>query len=878
MELSETRASPLGGRSPREDTDQYHLNDLKNQIKLNEKTIRRLEKEIVVQKSQLEVKDDVIEKSEGKVRILEENLLASETEIKFLQKNKKKWDEERKRLQAQVDAANNEADRLNQRMIEYAGSNSDVMNGSMEDTVRLHNQLSQARKDIQSLRGEVKGLENLVKAKDDALEQHALEFAKVEETMASKKEDQNTIVDLKRQIDELRSELGGEHKYGKMAESEIDAIRASLAEKEEELDAALEKLDAQREQIIEAKRLKAEADQLMVAASTKMAEAVSISERAVAAEAERMRSGGYVEKGMHNAEVMAMSSELEECKKTIDSMKQENTQARLLLERLLDTADCGIEEALSRDDVVEKFGNSVIAIQELRKEIKYLQDLNMSKEGIILSLRASKAAADARAQKSVVSSLHAKQHLAKALGEFDYTLLMNEPVPTEDDIQVAKKQLDCSENIEECLSYTALHKEQLKLQGENIVLSKNIQECDARIEQVKEEASKSITIALAQATQQVEQHKAVCMEKEDEILHLKATMEEQATSLENVKAEGEIFKQEMILGQKKEIENIRLNHSSVVAEMEEKHTSLVAEMEAVKSSNDEVASKLLATKAAVDPVLIQLHIEIKETQRSDIGDLYEENHPVPEGQDAVTPKVAVQEDELDMNDDSVVVMEEQDDPITPRQSKVFESSLEESPQRQFAGQQDAGIVSPEALSRILDALVETKESRKDVQGDELYGEAIAMLQEELSRLSLEMASDNDMAAKLRGELGDLKTAQLSAKTTAEILESYNAMSMKLAAHKSMAAQRENVFARHEQQLLNEISDLRMEIRRLKGKSALKSVKKAFSSTVRGIKKSLDTTPKSVSSISPLGDTLSSLDAYSPSNMKEQNASPRGGLR
>ena len=306
MELSETRASPLGGRSPREDTDQYHLNDLKNQIKLNEKTIRRLEKEIVVQKSQLEVKDDVIEKSEGKVRILEENLLASETEIKFLQKNKKKWDEERKRLQAQVDAANNEADKLNQRMIEYAGSNSDVMNGSMEDTVRLHNQLSQARKDIQSLRGEVKGLENLVKAKDDALEQHALEFAKVEETMASKNKDQNTIVDLKRQIDELRSELGGEHKYGKMAESEIDAIRASLAEKEEELEAALEKLDAQREQIIKAKRLKAEADQLMVAASTKMAEAVSISERAVAAEAERMRSGGYVEKGMHNAEVMAM--------------------------------------------------------------------------------------------------------------------------------------------------------------------------------------------------------------------------------------------------------------------------------------------------------------------------------------------------------------------------------------------------------------------------------------------------------------------------------------------------------------------------------------------------------------------------------------------
>ena len=117
MESSETKASPLGGRSPRVETDLYHLNDLKNQIKLNETAIRRLEKEIAVQKSQLDVKDEVIEKAEGKVKILEESLLDNETEIKSLRKTQKKWDEERKRLLAQVDAANDEADRLNQLMI-----------------------------------------------------------------------------------------------------------------------------------------------------------------------------------------------------------------------------------------------------------------------------------------------------------------------------------------------------------------------------------------------------------------------------------------------------------------------------------------------------------------------------------------------------------------------------------------------------------------------------------------------------------------------------------------------------------------------------------------------------------------------------------------
>lgn len=124
--------------------------------------------------------------------------------------------------------------------------------------------------------------------------------------------------------------------------------------------------------------------------------------------------------------------------------------------------------------------------------------------------------------------------------------------------------------------------------------------------------------------------------------------------------------------------------------------------------------------------------------------------------------------------------------------------------------------------------------------------------------TVQMAHDSDLAQKLKGEVGDLKTAQLSAKTTAELLESYNTMSMNLAAQKMVLAQREDAFARHEQQLVNEISALRMEIRRLKGKSTLRSVKKAFSSTVKGIKKSLDgpkeRTSLDMTTASPLQDT------------------------
>jgi hypothetical protein len=315
--------------------------------------------------------------------------------------------------------------------------------------------------------------------------------------------------------------------------------------------------------------------------------------------------------------------------------------------------------------------------------------------------------------------------------------------------------------------------------------------------------------------------------------------------------------------------------------MKDRQTALIAEMKATKTSHDE-ALKLAPTTNIAEPVLVQLNIEIKEPQRVDIRGHEEDDCVIKYGhnldaareqddgvaseKDPSTPHVTMAEEDMLTEETE----EEQEDPVTPRQSKVFESPLEGAPQKHFSEQQDVGIVSPEALSQILDSLIESKQSQKEVQGDALYHEAIEMLQGELSRLSLEMANDNDIAAKLRGELGDLKTAQLSAKTTAELLESYNAMSMKLAAHKSVAAQRENVFARHEQQLLNEISDLRMEIRRLKGKSALKSMKKAFSSTVRGIKKSLDNTPKSVNSVSPLADTLPSLETYSPS--------PQGGGR
>ncbi len=102
---------------------------------------------------------------------------------------------------------------------------------------------------------------------------------------------------------------------------------------------------------------------------------------------------------------------------------------------------------------------------------------------------------------------------------------------------------------------------------------------------------------------------------------------------------------------------------------------------------------------------------------------------------------------------------------------------------------------------------------------------------------------------------DWKTAQLSATQTAELLDSYNQMSMKLAAQTAVMSQRQDAYDRA--QLV--IADLNMEIRRVKGKSPLRSVKKAFSSTVRGIKESISSpTPRLVTTVSPLSDSAAVL--------------------
>jgi hypothetical protein len=167
-------------------------------------------------------------------------------------------------------------------------------------------------------------------------------------------------------------------------------------------------------------------------------------------------------------------------------------------------------------------------------------------------------------------------------------------------------------------------------------------------------------------------------------------------------------------------------------------------------------------------------------------------------------------------------------------------------------------VNPANLSAILDKLIVSK-NENDTSDSALYDEAIQMLQAELSRLSLQMANDSDMAMSLKSEVGDLRTAHLSAQTTAELLESYNALSMKVSAQQVALHQKEIEYTRLEENLMQQIMDLKYELKHIRSKpGALKSVKKAMKSTIKGFRKTPDgnhhvKSMNDLSSASPLQD-------------------------
>jgi hypothetical protein len=451
--------------------------------------------------------------------------------------------------------------------------------------------------------------------------------------------------------------------------------------------------------------VRAEGDAMMAEASMKMAEAVEALEKARKAEADRVASGGFVPRDVHQA----VLSDLEACKKIVRANEEG------------------------------------------------------SRDGTVLAYKAARATADARASREAVEGLKAKMHLAKIIGEYDYSLMFNEPAPTEVQMLAAEARAE---------------------------------------EAVAEEGIASVA--------------TVVMEKEDEVRCLR----------------------QEIAALKETGEQMREMREQEVASLREEVDGLTKQLEASDLHAPGSEQDRMSQGKDMEPSMVTHSVKQQV-----------EAHLPP---DAAGPDVHEAHDAAGLSQDA-------DDPI-------MESTLTTPP----PGRPSRPQVSRESLAAVVNALVASQHSKEasrqqqqqqsgahQDQGDddeeELYRDAISMLQEELAKLTDEMVSENDLAKKLRASVGDWKTAQLSAKQTAELLDSYNAMSMKLAAQSAVMTQRQEAFERSERQLMNEIADLRMEIRRIKGKSPLRSVKKAFSSTVKGIRQSMTPPPAAIATTSPLSD-------------------------
>ena len=615
---------------------------------------------------------------------------------------------------------------------------------SSSDAVRLHDRISQYRREVESLKKENETLNTVIQAKDRAIEESEAVVAEAVEANASKRKDLNVILDLQRQLKELQERLGGEESQNKLADSENEAYRKTVEGKDDEIETLLRQIESQRGEVLEAMKVRAAADVLMAEAKAKMAESVEMTERARRAEAARVGSGGLVPMDVHETALADLSA----CR-----------------------------------DVIDEYEKG-------------------SRDGAVQALRAARATADARTAAATAQALKAKVHLAKALGEYDYTLLFNEHPPSEAQLDDAEARAEEAARDEGLSSFEAVATE-------------------------KERALEAAHAARRQADQAVEAKEA----KEVE--------------LQTLRAEGEALRAEVV-----ELRRVRRDDERSEREGQGQGQG-EGEGEGEGGAAREVQREVEALRAEV--------VELRRARTA--GEATAAAPPPPPAANGMETR---SRHAAGTPGDVATSSEPPNASGDPATATTTTPHTTTKP-----------VVSREALASIVNSLVAAKQSKimalyddPEAQGashsnannddeEDLYRDAIAMLQEELAKLTDQMMSETDVAARIRQQVGDWKTAQLSAKQTAELLDSYNQMSMKLAAQTAVMTQRQEAYDRAQQterSLVNQIADLHMEIRRIKAKSPLRSVKKALSSTVKGVKSTFSSpAPKAVTTISPMGD-------------------------
>jgi hypothetical protein len=412
------------GESPAFDVE---LNKLRSQLRSIDLEKNDLAVEVRTLLSQIATKDAAIEALESRSTAAEERALQAEGQLASSRRETVKLESERKRLQSELDAANADADRLNQLVL--AGAGGDGGGNSMEDVVRLHNQLAAQRKEISRLKEECKGANNVIAAKDKALIQVETEIAAAKEAIASRKDDQNKIHDLQRQLTEAHAKLGGSERLGLMVETEASEVKAELTSRTAQFEKQQEMMAKMQADVTAAQTAVMEAERVAAEAKADAAAAVALAEKARQAEAARMKEGGYITQVQHAKELRLHEDEVESLKERLHAAHSEIQLAKLMRERVLNAVDSSIDSAITADDVSEDLKSASAIVEELRGQIKKLRATIAAKDADSAALESLKNAAVARALHEKLEAHNAKARLAQEIGEYNYTLEFNEPAP-----------------------------------------------------------------------------------------------------------------------------------------------------------------------------------------------------------------------------------------------------------------------------------------------------------------------------------------------------------------------------------------------------------------------------------------------------------------
>jgi len=417
-----------GGRPPGESPAfDVELNKLRSQLRSVDLEKNDLAKEIRTLLSQIATKDAAIESLESRSSAAEERALQSEGQLASSRREAVKYKSEQKRLQSELDAANADADRLNQLVLAGAGSESG--GNSMEDVVRLHNQVASQRKEINRLKEECKGATNVILAKDKALIQVEEEMAAAKEAIASRKDDQNKIRDLRRQLTEAHAKLGGSERLGLMVETEASEVKAELTTRTAQFERQQEMMAKMQGEVTTAQNAVMEAERIAAEAKADAAAALALAERARLAEAARMKEGGYISHLQHAEEVRLREDEVEALKGRLEAAHNELHGAKLTRDRVLNAVDTAVDTIIAAEDVSEDIKTASGLVNELRDQIKDLREALAAKDADTAALESLKNAAVARALHEKLEAHNAKARLAQEIGEYNYTLEFNEPAP-----------------------------------------------------------------------------------------------------------------------------------------------------------------------------------------------------------------------------------------------------------------------------------------------------------------------------------------------------------------------------------------------------------------------------------------------------------------